>query len=67
MKRRYIVYVKIAERDFNSSHHKKKKGNDVNWCILKFTVLIILQYIHTTNHYVVYPKRIQFYMSIMFQ
>ena len=31
----------------------------------KLTVVIILQYIHISNHYVVYLKLIQCYMSVI--
>lgn len=42
----------IAKRvDLKRSHHKKTIVTGWKWILTKLTVLIILQYIHKSNHY----------------
>ena len=67
---RGILTKAVKRINFKSSHCKEKKlfCNCVWWRMwTTFIVAVISQYKHMSNHYVVYLKLIQCYMSIIYQ
>ena len=62
--------LKVATRvNFSSSHHKEKQMYECvkQWVLTELTVVIILQYIHILNPYIVQLELIQSYVAIICQ
>ena len=65
-----MEYLKVATRvNLSSSHHKEKQMCEYvkQWVLTGLTVVIILQYIHILNPYIVHLELIQFYVAIICQ